>query len=191
MARLRLGAERQLRRGSRRAFAIASCRPRFSCGIDDVERRRRPPRPCRCRARPDAPPRRCRAPGPRRRRCRPRRARRPARGPAAGRWPRRCARRPPRRSAVPAMSGRAEHGQDRRRVLDHGEQSPDRAARPSTDEPAAEPLDRGEFRLGLAPRRAAVTAARQTAGSASSAAAAEPKRRSSAKNVTGPTPSVG
>ena len=58
-------------------------------------------------------------------------------------------------------------------------------------QPAAEPLDRGEFRLGRA--RAGVTGAPSRAdrrGSASIAAAAEPKRRSSAKNVTGPTLSV-
>ena len=45
--------------------------------------------------------------------------------------------------------GAAEHGQHRRRILDRGEQRRIERLAPA-QQPSAEPLDRGEFRLGLA-----------------------------------------
>ena len=81
----------------------------------------------------------------------------PAASSRASRRPLAEALRAPTTATIGAASqqfGAAEHGQHRRRVLDRGEQRRIERLAPA-QQPAAEPLDRGEFRLGLAPVRPA------------------------------------
>ena len=140
MAGLRLGAER--RSASTRAASAIGAARRRSPRVERRRRRRRPPRPCGCRARPDAP----RASMPR---AMPETTTRPAcaepgRQLAAMRRPLAEALRAPTTAtaAVGQQLRIAEHGEHRRRVLEQRQQRRIGRLAQQQIRLRAEPLDR-------------------------------------------------